>query len=91
MMPILLLLPILAAAAPALAPRSSHPGTATSRAVAGGRLALPGAPPDLILHHGKIVTVDPQFRIVEAMAVRGDRKVYPDGNVADYNAFFPTR
>ncbi|MBE3123363.1 MAG: amidohydrolase, partial [Planctomycetes bacterium] len=31
--------------------------------------------PDLILHHGKIVTVDPQFRIVEAMAVRGDRIV----------------
>ena len=29
--------------------------------------------PDLIVHHGKIVTVDPDFRIVEAMAVRGDR------------------
>lgn len=30
-------------------------------------------PPDLILHHGKIVTVDPEFRIAEAIAVRGDR------------------
>jgi predicted amidohydrolase YtcJ len=29
--------------------------------------------PDLVLHHGKIVTVDPQFRIAEAMAVKGDR------------------
>ena len=29
--------------------------------------------PDLILHHGKIVTVDPQFRIADSMAVRGDR------------------
>ncbi len=30
---------------------------------------------DLIVHHGKIVTVDPDFRIVEAMAVAGDRIV----------------
>ncbi len=30
-------------------------------------------PPDLVLHHGKIVTVDPRFRVAEAMAVRGDR------------------
>ena len=29
--------------------------------------------PDLILHHGKIVTVDDQFSIAEAIAVRGDR------------------
>jgi predicted amidohydrolase YtcJ len=29
--------------------------------------------PDLIVHHGKIVTVDPEFRIAEAMAVKGDR------------------
>jgi predicted amidohydrolase YtcJ len=28
---------------------------------------------DLILHHGKIVTVDPQFHIVDAIAIRGDR------------------
>jgi predicted amidohydrolase YtcJ len=29
--------------------------------------------PDLVLHHGKIVTVDAGFRVVEAMAIRGDR------------------
>jgi predicted amidohydrolase YtcJ len=28
---------------------------------------------DLILHHGKIVTVDSQFHIVDAIAIRGDR------------------
>ena len=28
---------------------------------------------DLILHHGKIVTVDSQFHIVDAVAIRGDR------------------
>ncbi len=28
---------------------------------------------DLILHSGKVVTVDPSFSIVEAIAVRGDR------------------
>lgn len=32
-------------------------------------------PPDLIVHHGKIVTVDPQFSLAEALAVRGDRLV----------------
>ena len=32
-------------------------------------------PADLILHHGKIVTVDPQFRIVDSIAIRGDRIV----------------
>jgi hypothetical protein len=38
---------------------------------------------DLILHHGRIVTVDPEFTIVEAMAVRGDRiaKVGSDADV----------
>ena len=29
----------------------------------------------LILHHGKIVTVDPQFRVVDSIAIRGDRIV----------------
>lgn len=29
--------------------------------------------PDLVLHHGKIVTVDPGFRIAEALAVKGGR------------------
>lgn len=32
-----------------------------------------GQPPDLILHHGKIVTVDDEFSIADAMAVRGER------------------
>ncbi|MDA0833973.1 MAG: amidohydrolase [Planctomycetota bacterium] len=31
------------------------------------------ASPDLILHHGKVVTVDHEFSIVEAFAVTGDR------------------
>lgn len=31
--------------------------------------------PDLILHHGKIATVDKKFTVVEALAVRGDRIV----------------
>ena len=30
-------------------------------------------PADLVLHHGKIVTVDPQFHIVDSIAIRGDR------------------
>jgi predicted amidohydrolase YtcJ len=45
------------------------------------RLAM-GAPdgaldnsPTLIVHHGKILTADAQFRIAEALAVRGDRIV----------------
>ena len=29
--------------------------------------------PDIVLHNGKIVTVDDEFRIVTAMAIRGDR------------------
>src|SRR2546422_8220137 len=29
----------------------------------------------LILQHGKIVTADPQFRVVESIAIRGDRIV----------------
>ena len=39
-------------------------------------LALMAADPaDLIVHHAKVVTVDPQFRIVEAIAIRGERIV----------------
>ena len=33
------------------------------------------APPDIILTNGKIITVDAQFRIAQAVAVRGDRIV----------------
>lgn len=32
-------------------------------------------PPDLILHHGKIVTVDEKFSVAEAIAIRGERIV----------------
>ena len=32
-------------------------------------------PPHLIVHHGKIATVDDRFSLVEALAVRGDRIV----------------
>ena len=39
--------------------------------LAGGALLAQQA--DLVVHRGKIVTVDKGFRIVEAMAVRGDR------------------
>ena len=50
-------------------------------------LALPAAtagaePADVIVHHGKIVTVDGEFHVVEAMAVRGDRIVATGGNEA---------
>jgi predicted amidohydrolase YtcJ len=38
-------------------------------------VALSAQAPDLIIHNAKLVTVDPQFRIVQAMAVRGDRIV----------------
>ncbi len=33
------------------------------------------APPDIILTNGKIITVDAQFRIAQAVAIRGDRFV----------------
>jgi len=40
----------------------------------GASLACRHVPkPDLIIHHGKILTVDSSFDIVEAMAIRGDR------------------
>ena len=35
---------------------------------------------DLILHHGQIVTVDENFTVVEAMAVRGEQIVKFGGN-----------
>ncbi|MGO9203060.1 MAG: amidohydrolase [Limisphaerales bacterium] len=38
------------------------------------------APPDLILHHGKIVTVDRRFSICEAIAIRGERIVQAGSN-----------
>ena len=41
------------------------------------------AEPDLIVHHGKIVTVDPKFAVVEAMAV----SLSPASNAIDFNCF----
>ena len=38
-------------------------------------LALAADPADLVLHHAKVVTVDPQFRIADAIAVSGERIV----------------
>ncbi|MGD0359715.1 MAG: amidohydrolase [Bryobacteraceae bacterium] len=35
--------------------------------------ALRAQPADLILRHARIVTVDPQFRIADSIAIRGDR------------------
>jgi predicted amidohydrolase YtcJ len=40
------------------------------------------APPSQVFHNGRIVTVDPQFRIVEAMAIR-DGRVLTVGSNAD--------
>ena len=40
------------------------------------------APPSDIFHHGKILTVDPQFRVVEAMAIR-DGRILATGTNAD--------
>jgi predicted amidohydrolase YtcJ len=37
---------------------------------------------DLILHHGKVVTVDPEFRIAEAVAVKGGRITAVGGSAA---------
>lgn len=38
------------------------------------------APPSHIYHHGKIVTVDPQFHIVEAMAIRDGHVIATGAN-----------
>jgi predicted amidohydrolase YtcJ len=46
---------------------------AASTVPAASNAATPASSPDLIVHHGKIVTVDPQFRIAQAMAVAGER------------------
>jgi predicted amidohydrolase YtcJ len=38
-----------------------------------GAAALYAQPADLIFRNGKIVTVDPQFRVTDSLAIRGDR------------------
>ena len=37
-------------------------------------------PADLVLHNGKVVTVDEEFSIHEAVAVRGDKIVFVGSN-----------
>ena len=46
--------------------------------------ALSADTADLILHHARIVTVDAQFRIVDSIAIRGERiiAVGPHAEVA---------
>ncbi|MCU0877671.1 MAG: amidohydrolase [Pirellulaceae bacterium] len=52
-------------------------GSLLSLALLAGIQAFASAaePPDLILHHGKIVTVDREFSIREAIAIRGEQIV----------------
>ncbi len=45
----------------------------TALAVNAGAQSVPGAAPDLILHHGRVITVDATDRVLEAIAIRGDR------------------
>ena len=42
-------------------------------------------PPDVIFHHGKIITVDGQSRVAEAVAIAGDR-FYAVGSNAEIEA-----
>ena len=35
--------------------------------------AVQAQPPDLILYNAKLITVDPQFRIADSLAIRADR------------------
>ena len=44
-------------------------------ALAAGCASAPSNPPDVVLYNGKVVTVDPQFSIAQAVAIRGERFV----------------
>ena len=44
------------------------------------------APPSHIFNNGRIVTVDPQFRVVEAMAIRDGRVLAVGTNRRSYPA-----
>ena len=60
-----------------------HAILALTIVLAGGQPApLTAQPPDIILYHGKIVTVDDRFSLAEALAVRGDRIVAVGANEA---------
>jgi predicted amidohydrolase YtcJ len=45
-----------------------------------GRIASAQTPADVLLHNGKIVTVDDRFTIAEALAIRGERIVAVGSN-----------
>ncbi|MCY3731944.1 MAG: amidohydrolase family protein [Rhodospirillaceae bacterium] len=55
-------------------PRASvlYPGLMTALLGVAGAAAVQAQPPDLILTNGKIITVDDQFSIAQAVAVRGE-------------------
>jgi len=55
-------------------------GVGLSAAAAVSRAAAGAASPDLIVHHGKIVTVDPRFSMAQAMAIAGERIVAVGSN-----------
>ncbi len=57
-----------------------------SAAPARAQSAPGGRPADLVLRNGKVITVDAQFAIVEAIAISGDRilAVGPDAAMAPH-------
>ncbi len=61
--------------AASLACSGQEPASAQSSGAAGSGAAAPGAPADTVLTGGKVITVDDQFSIAQAVAVRGDRIV----------------
>jgi len=54
-------------------PTTFFGGTLLSACLGTAVLSAQEPPPNLVLHHGKIVTVDSQFTIREAIALRGER------------------
>jgi predicted amidohydrolase YtcJ len=52
----------------------------TGLSVTAGAQSVPAAAPDLILHHGRILTVDATDRVLDAVAVRGNRIIAVGSN-----------
>jgi len=48
--------------------------------VACGTMSIAAEPPDLIVHHAQVVTVDARFSMAEAIAVKGDRLIAVGSN-----------
>jgi predicted amidohydrolase YtcJ len=65
--------PVLAASQEPAAQPSTSPTPAPSGENPSGEKPSGAEPETLVFHNAKIITVDPQFRIVQAMAVRGER------------------